>query len=252
MATITRRGAGQWQAKVRKKGHPAISETFPTRKEAEDWATDVEAKMRRNVFLDMREAERTTLHDALDRYKREVTCKKKGAAQESGRIARWQRDPLALKSLAALTSTDLAAWRDRRLAARTSPTTVRTDLSLLSALYKTAEREWRLTVINPLRLVTMPRPAEGRKRRLNAATDEEKRLLGACREIRGGGWLAPLIRLALATAARTGELLALRWQDIDFGNETIRFNETKGGGSRTIPLFDDALEVLNELRGGID
>jgi len=31
-----------------------------------------------------------------------------------------------------------------------------------------------------------------------------------------GTWYAPLFALALATGARRGELLALKWEDVDF------------------------------------
>lgn len=155
MASIEKRGPYQWRAMVRRKGHPAQSATFETRKGAEAWAKDIEAQMHRGVFVDMREAQATMLKEALERYGREVTPRKKGAYQEKKRIARWQRDPLAEKTLAEIRGADIAEWRDRRLAGGASSTTARTDLALISHVYTVAAKEWRMEGLeNPCRKVS--------------------------------------------------------------------------------------------------
>lgn len=92
MATFVKRG-DSWQAKVRRKGYEPISRTFDTKALAERWARDVEAEMDRGSYVDRTEAERTSLKEALERYEREVTPKKKGASQERHRIAKWLRKP---------------------------------------------------------------------------------------------------------------------------------------------------------------
>ncbi len=252
MANIEKRGQYQWRALVRRKGYKPVSRTFPTKGEAQDWARDIEAQMRRRVFVDTSEAERTTLEESLSRYLREVTPNKKGEVQERRRVKAWQRDPLAKRFVTDVTAADIAAWRDARLKAGASPTTCRTDLALISHLYTTARKEWGWPISNPVADVRLPRQAEGRKRRLeplgDGMTEEAWLLLGAAG---GPDWLVPLIRLALETAARQGELLALRWADVNEKAGTARFNETKAGGARTIPLSDIALTVLAEWRGDI-
>jgi len=74
--------------------------------------------------------------------------------------------------------------------------------------------------------------------------------------------LGPLYYIALVTGARRGELIALRWEDIDWENRTvtinraatvvqnqIRFDAPKSRHSRrTIPLTDEALAVLRRHR----
>ena len=64
-----------------------------------------------------REAESTTLAEALDRYLSEVTSTKKGAKQEQVRIKKWKEHKLASKGLAAIRSSDMAAYRESVLAA---------------------------------------------------------------------------------------------------------------------------------------
>ncbi len=69
------------------------------------------------------------------------------------------------------------------------------------------------------------------------------------------GW-GPFMRLALATGARRGELLALRWTDIDFERATLTIRgaltQTKGGvaekGTKTDRVRGVALEVAASMR----
>ena len=78
MATIRKRGDLQWQAIVKRKGHPLLSKTFTNRKDAEAWATVIESEMVRGVFVSRAEAERTTLNECIERYEEEVTPTKRG------------------------------------------------------------------------------------------------------------------------------------------------------------------------------
>lgn len=86
MATINKRGSYQYQAIVRCKGYPTQTRTLETIKAAKDWARDVEAKMRRGEFSDRSTAESTTLGDALERYRLEVTPAKRGHVKENYRL----------------------------------------------------------------------------------------------------------------------------------------------------------------------
>jgi len=55
--------------------------------------------MRRGRYVSLREAQETTLGEALERYLREVTPTKKGAEQEGRRIQAWMARPLASRTL---------------------------------------------------------------------------------------------------------------------------------------------------------
>jgi integrase len=46
---------------------------------------------------------------------------------------------------------------------------------------------------------------------------------------------------------RRGELLNLRWSDIDLQNRTLHIPQTKNGHARTIPVSYKAIEVLSGL-----
>ena len=78
MASIYKRGPYQWQALIRRKGFETQAKVFNTKAEAETWANVTESEMVRGVFVSRKEAENTTLAEALDRYLQEVSSKKKG------------------------------------------------------------------------------------------------------------------------------------------------------------------------------
>jgi integrase len=53
-----------------------------------------------------------------------------------------------------------------------------------------------------------------------------------------------LMRLALCTGMRRGELFKLQWQDIDFDRGFIQIRDPKGGKAQKIPLNQAAREIL--------
>lgn len=60
-----------------------------------------------------------------------------------------------------------------------------------------------------------------------------------------------LVMVALHTAARQGELLALTWPDVYFDNEAVVFRDTKDGAAgRTVPLSHAALAILRDRYNG--
>lgn len=58
------------------------------------------------------------------------------------------------------------------------------------------------------------------------------------------------IKLYLLTGLRRGELLGLRWRDIDLQRREIRLDDTKAGRSHVVPLSPEAMEILGGLPRG--
>lgn len=256
MATICERTnkLGQligYQAKVRRRGQAPVSKTFTKKSDADRWARQIETEIEQGVFVSRFEAENNTLGDLVDRYSREVAPTHKGAKQEGQRLALMRRDALCFRIVGTLKGMDFANWRDSRLD-QVSPGTVIRELNIWHAIIETARREWGIHLpSNPVSLVRRPRPDSARDRRLDPAKDEsgkteEQRLLASCDDDTSK-WLGPMVRLAIHTGMRQGELLALRWDDIDLQKCAAVLRDTKNGEMRVVPLSSAARKVLEGL-----
>lgn len=251
MATYEKLLTGRWRAKVRKKGYPAQSATFDTKKAAQAWAGEVEAQMTKRRWVDTSAAERTTLGEALERYGNEVTPTKKGAKQEIGRLNRWRRDPLSLRPMADVRSADLAKWRDAQVAVGKAASTIRNDLNLISAVFTHAAREWGTEGLpNPMDAVRRPAVDRPRDRRISGAAEYEALLAAA--EADASPWIAAALVLLVETAMRRGELHALRWENVDLDRQVAHLPDTKNGESRDVPLSSRAVDKLRGMPCPLD
>ena len=244
MASFRQHGSG-WQGRIRRRGYPDITKTFETKADAEKWARALESEIDKGQFVNVSEAQRTTLGDVIARYLAEVTPTMKGATEDTIRLKAIMRKPIARWSMANLSVARVAAFRDERLKEVSAATVIR-ELAYLSAIINHARREWGINVPNPVQMVRKPQSPQARSRVL---TDEEvSKLLTALEPTgRRSHWTQPIAQLALATAMRRGELLSLRWEHIDLQNRTAFLSDTKNGDSRTVPLSTAALQVLAGL-----
>ncbi len=137
--------------------------------------------------------------------------------------------------------------------------TARTIHSIHSLLHKALDTavHWDLVSRNVCDLVSQPRPCQHEIRPLNK--DQAMQLLKAAREHR----LEALLTLAVATGMRRGELLSLRWQDINLADACLHVRHTMNRilghgivesepktpqGKRKIMLPQFAVEALKEQR----
>jgi len=252
MATLRKRGPYQWEAQIRRRGYPATSKTFESKAEAEAWASMIESEMARGVWLSRGEAESTTVHELLARYEAEVVPTKKGRVQERSVIGVWRSTELASRTVAGVRSSDVAALRDAWLRSY-QPATVLRRLSILSHVFNMAKREWGMeSIANPVELVRKPAPNNARSRRLIGA--------GGIEQVRSElDWviaatespvLAPIIRIAVETAMRRGELVGLRWENVDLERRVAHLPATKNGSSRDVPLSTAAVAELRGMQSG--
>jgi integrase len=246
VAAIDKR-SGHWRVQVRRRGHPVQHATFDTRKQAEDWAKAIEGDMARGRFIDTKEAEHTSLAEALDRYVAEVTPRKRGASRKETYIAAaLQRHPLAGRPLAAIRGADIAAFIRELEGHGLGNQRIRLHLELISHLFTACKTEWGMeSLSNPVQLIKRPKPAPPRERRLEG--DEETRLFAAC-----PAPLQAVVEFALETAARQGEITALTWEHVDLVKRTAHLPDTKIGEPRTIPLSPAAVALLSRLPRRID
>ena len=249
MATIRLHGK-KWQARVYKKGYPTVIRSFLLRKDAEKWARQIEAEMDKGSYINSAISEKTTLGELIERYLREVTPLMRGAKADSIRLKAILRKPITSENMALLTPSKIAKYRDERLL-EIAPSTVVRELAYFSSIINHARREWGINTPNPVLSVRKPAQPLGRNRILTP--EEEKRLLNACEPRANRNiFTRPFVILALETAMRRGELLSLRWENIDYLKRTAFLALTKNGEARTVPLSTRAIETLQALPRSID
>ena len=232
--------SGSWRAIVKRKGFDRITQTFDTKATAEAWARQIEAEMDRGVYFSRKEAEATTLSEALDRYEREISSIKKGHLQEKKRIRSWKAHPLAKRALATIQGKDIAAWRDTRIKSGSSANTVRLDLAIISHLFEIARKEWGMEGLhNPVKSIRMPSPPAGRDRRLHPG--ELEKLLECLSEE-----MNQVVRFALETAMRRGELAGMTWDMVDLKKRTVALPDTKNGQKKIVSLSMEAVRILKD------
>lgn len=245
MASIQKTATG-YRAQIAIKG-VRESATFPTKREAESWAARRETEIRSDKIK--APGDKHTLLDALRLYAEEVSPTKRGERWEILRLRAFEGQDLPLKQpIGSIEPADLALWRDSRLASVSRGTVLR-EISLLSAVFESARREWRWIKQNPMR--DMRKPAQPDHRQIVITRPQIKamlRQLGYGRSVRSVSQATACAFLAaLRTGMRAGELCGLTWSRVRDGYCALPL--TKNGKARDVPLTPKALRVLERMRG---
>lgn len=250
MAVITKRDSGRWQAKVRRLGQPATSKTFDTKAAAEAWARSIERQMDTDSFIPSDAAMRTTFAKAAERYATDVLPRLRGRDQAEYVLKRVV-ETFGKHSLAGISPAMLANYRDGRRKV-VSAQTVSHELGMVSRIFKTAAMDWGIPLPkgNPASLTRKPPVSNDRDRRL---ADGEEELLRTALLGRESNWPHAAAILAIETAGRMSELLALKWAEVDLVRRTARLRGREGGITkngdewRDVPLSTIAVSLLKSL-----
>lgn len=244
MATIARvqRSSGvRFKAIVKRNGVILATKTFHSEEQARAWAVEVEQdKARLEAYAD---------HGSMSFQ--EVV--KVFLAQYEGRDKDFTRrlhlwaDWLGTTKLDDVTPALIRTMLDKygkthnRYGEPLSGATLNRMKAAVSSLFSYAVSE-NFTTTNPARSIRARKEAHHVIRWLSE--DERTRLLAACKESK---WpkLYLLVLMALATGARRGDLIGLRWSDIDLENRLAHVARTKNGSSRVLSL---SLPVVQELK----
>lgn len=253
MATIERRktvaGKTRYRALVRRSGFPAASRTFPRLADASQWARDVEADMRAGRYKPASRHDRK-VSDVIDRYASTHLARKKTGEKQRQQLSEW-RYRIGEYDLNMLRPADIASARDDLLVTgrcgSRSPATVVRYLAALSHAFTVAVKDWAWMEANPCKLLMWPKEPRGRVRFLSDA--ERIRLLQAC-EASSCEQLHPIVLLALLTGMRRGEILGLRWENVDLERHRLILTETKNNERRQVPLVPRALQVVQSRTNG--
>ena len=132
---------------------------------------------------------------------------------------------------------------------RSVPGHANRTLGVLSRMLTLAEVwELRPEGVNPCRFV---KKYPERRRERFLSDDEYRRLGAALRDAEREGFASPAavaaIRLLMLTGCRSGEVLSLRWEDVDLDRGELRLPDSKTG-ARIVHLGDPAIAVLRGIQ----
>jgi len=160
----------------------------------------------------------------------------------------WERDEISLKSLlpffgsrllSDITPFLIESYKKKRLE-EVKPATVNREIGLLKHMFNMAIM-WDKATTNPMRHVRLLPVENNQERNLNQ--EEVTKLLGACTE-----YSRPIVQTALHTGMRMGEILGLKWEQVDLRQRMIVILHSKNGKVRKIPINDTLLQILTKLK----
>lgn len=221
-----------------------ISKTFKSQKDAEAWAYPLAQELAKQIEHGAQlEMSSMTIGGLVRHYLDEPDTKAQRSFDSTCERANWWALNYAPMKVIDFGVGMLREGRGKLLAKGRAPATVNRYLSVMRSMWNwgkaagfiSMERNW------PTKLL-LPEPA-GRIRFLNP--DELAALLGAAEP-------DPLLRAAilvsLATGLRQGELLKLKWSDVNFARSSVTTYVTKNKTPRQVHIGSEGLAALQTLR----
>lgn len=252
MASITKydgKKGATYKATIRIKGYPTQTESFKRKTDAVKWANETETAIHQGKHFQTLEAKKHTVADLIDRYiKSELPKKPKSADLQQPQLE-WWKNEIGIRTLAEVTPPLLVECKEKLSSGITYKGTVRSAgtvnryLAAMSHALTVATKEWGWIENNPLSKVSREKEPRGRVRFLS--DDERNRLLATCLKSRNKQ-LYLIVMLAISTGARQGELLGLKWENVNFDLKRIILVDTKNGEIRAVPLMGEAFLLLKE------
>lgn len=159
----------------------------------------------------------------------------------------WKRDETSLKSLKPFfkgkmiqdIGGELAERYKARRKTQVSPSTVNRELALLKTMFNKAV-EWGRLESSPLGNVRKFKEPNSKDRILSP--DEMRDLID-----RANGHLKPILIIALNCAMRKGEILSLKWENVNLSKRCIHIEDSKSGRSKDVPMNNLVIEALSVI-----
>ena len=253
MATITKHYK-KWQAIVRKKNIRAIK-SFWKKSDASAWAYKTEAQIETGTYRRVQEAERLSdikLKEVLNiYYEKYLILNSTDHKKEKYVIDLLSNKPIGNMYLSDITGSVLAKFRDYELEEEgKSNATVKKYLMMFSRAINKVKAEHNIPItVNPVGTIKMPNEPPAIDRILTR--EEWRKLLIVCAKS-NLYFMKEIVIVARETLCRRGELLRLKWKDVNWIDGTARINITKNKTPREIGLSPLAIETLRSLPRSAD
>lgn len=253
MASFSQLPSGKWRAQIRRGGLYRAA-TFATKREAKDWATQIEAQANHIAAGGFAPVPKgATLADLIDKYT-ESSTRLPGKTKEA--TLNMLKRELGKVKLSNLNAVVLRDFIDRRQDDGAGGVTIAADLSYLSAVLKWGRHARQLDL--PERLALDARASlmhrglntRSQERDREPTDDELGRIYGHWATLKRQKIpMQTLCQFALATGMRQGEITRLEIEDIDKDARTVVIRDRKDprnkkGNDQTVPLLPDAWAIV--------
>lgn len=243
MATIRKRGSS-WQAIVRRREF-SESRTFLSKSDATAWATELEAKIIRNSAGLPDSPKNFTFNELIDDYIETSKKSQRGLKRTKENVLVRLKQELGHLP-AQLTKSHISEFANRRITEGISPATLNMDMIYIDAVLKHARDMLDINIdLQPIQSMKKNLASNGNigrsDQRDRRPTDEELASLFNYFDNSSASTIpmSRIIKFAIATAMRQGEICKAKWDDFDEGKSTLVIREGKNPNKmvdRTIPL----------------
>jgi len=219
-------------------------------------AAKIKVEMVERGFFDDRRAPTITLSEFAVEYLAWARVEKTSVDNDARFVQRFVSE-WGGKLLTEITPQMIERWKAQRVQEplwgkdanrHVSKNTVNHELSVLREIFSKA-RKWGKSDADPMKNVEFYKVDD--KRDVFLDEQQIERLLAACINPQAPH-IHAMTLFALHTGMRRGEILRLKWDDIDYRAGAIRVismegSETKSRRQRFVPLFEGAKEALREV-----
>ena len=244
MASVTKCNA-RWTCRV-SNANSVLKKTFNTKKEAIAWGAIKDLELEQGK---QSSGETSTFAELGWIYQRRYSVLKaeSTAKTETSIINKLSRQKWAKVPLHSLTADDLWEWREQR-SKECSPNTLRREIAIMRSVIRKAP-DLGIHVDEAI-FLQIPKPKEVAREpeRITEADMQQLEMAAQVNEKRNP-YMKPLIRLAVETGMRRGELLNIAWSDVDLAKGFIRIPAVKAktNKDRNIPLTPKAKRIVADL-----
>jgi integrase len=262
LATVTKLNSGSWRVQVRRKGK-YVNETFLRRKDAEEWALEVERRIDRGEPSVARSSRGAKSFGDLVRLRREdlqEVGKRIGRSKEASLVSLERK--LGCLRIPELSRERLIQFGKERAREGAGPVTLAIDLGYIKTILSHAAAvhgvvlSMEPVVLARIALARLGLIEKGDERNRRPTQDELDRLIAAFEaNLRQQIPLGRIVRFAVATAMRQEEICRIEWADFDRENKMLLIRDRKdprrkNGNNQRIPLLDvcgyDSYAIVNE------
>jgi integrase len=243
-------GTVTYHAEVRRKNAKPIRGKFLTLTAAKNWVRKTESTLLDGQHVPDNKARKYTLSDLIEQYIRLHLSKFPSRLKDQTWHLNWWREHYGCKHLIQITPALLVEAKEKLLSEithqnkRRTFSTVNRYFSTLGRAFTLAVQEWQWVHENPFRRVSKLQENGGRNRFL--LREELQGFLQYCKASKNPH-LYGTVLIAASMGLRFGEIINLRWQDIDLEHRFINLAKTKNGSPRYIPLPDQIAQYFHEL-----